>query len=278
MGNIVFLASYPKSGNTWLRLFLLNLYSDSDEPVPLDLVSERTTADNTEIWYTKVDKRDPASWTLADIARLRHDVQRYIAAQTPDTAFVKTHAALAPMAGLPPLAPEVTLGAICIVRNPLDIAPSYARHSAIPIDNIINVMERADYVPPRAKGVLPYLQGGWSQNVASWTREKNRRIHVLRYEDMVTQPRSVFGSVARFLGLDIAPERLERAIANSDINLLRTMEARDGFAERPDETTPFFGGGGVDAWRRDLSEAQARRIVARHRVQMARFGYLPDGW
>ena len=60
MGNLVLLASYPKSGNTWLRIFLLNLYSDDDAPVPLAVAAERTAADNSEGWYTEVDSGDPA--------------------------------------------------------------------------------------------------------------------------------------------------------------------------------------------------------------------------
>ena len=60
MGNIVFLASYPKSGNTWLRVFLLNLFANSSKPVPPGHVSGLVTGDNSRNWYTALDPSDPA--------------------------------------------------------------------------------------------------------------------------------------------------------------------------------------------------------------------------
>ena len=104
------------------------------------------------------------------------------------------------------------------------------------------------------------------------------RIHVMRYEDMVADPLAAFGGLTRFLQLEVTPERLERAVANSSIDTLRDLEDKEGFHEQSREGVRFFGQGGVDAWKRDLPEAQARRIVERHRAQMARFNYVPAGW
>ena len=278
MGNIVFLASYPKSGNTWLRVFLINLFANAREPLPPGHASGLTTSDNTERWYTDVDDSDPAGWTRAHVALLRHKVQRELASRTNHTIFIKTHAALLPMEGVPPFAPDVLAGAVYIVRNPLDIAPSYARHNQLAIERTVNVMNQNDFITARRGGLMEYLQGGWSQNVLSWTRAPNPRIHVMRYEDMVADPIAAFGGLTRFLQLEVTPERLERAVAHSSIDTQRDLEDREGFHEQSREGVRFFGQGGVDAWKRDLPEDQARRIVERHRAQMARFNYVPAGW
>ena len=276
MGNIIFLASYPKSGNTWLRVFLINLFANARRPLAPGRASDLSTADNTEYWYTAVDSSDPATWTRAHVARLRHKMQRELASRTDDTIFIKSHAALLPMEGVPPFAPDVLAGAVYIVRNPLDIAPSYARHNQLAIHRTVNVMNQNNFITARRGGLMEYLQGGWSQNVLSWTRAPNPRIHVMRYEDMVADPLAAFAGLTRFLEIDVAAERLERAIANSDIAGLRRQEQEEGFIERPHKDVPFFGPGLVGAGRESLSTEQIARICARHRAQMARFGYLPE--
>lgn len=276
MGNLLLLASYPKSGNTWTRIFLVNLFTNSKTPVSLAEIGKLSTGDTAAEWYRAIDPSDDATWSLEHVARLRQPAQRHVAGLGPDTIFMKTHAALLPMSGVPPFAQDVLSGAIYIVRNPLDIAQSYARHNGTTIDQTIEVMAREGYVTRRFRELLPYLQGDWSQNVKSWTHQRHPRIHVMRYEDMVADPVAVFGGLTRFLGLEVPAERLERAIAHSDIENLRSLERQEGFAERPSDERQFFGGGGVGAWRRELTPEQAQRIVARHGEQMARFGYLPD--
>lgn len=278
MGKLLFLASYPKSGNTWLRLLLANLFTNAKDGVSLDDVNLISVNDNLIDFYKTIDEKSLASLTAADVAKLRHNAQRHIATLKPDTTFVKTHAALMPMAGVPPFASDVLAGAIYIVRNPLDIVPSYARHLDLSIDDAIHAVGLRDFVAPRYKYLLEYLQGSWGQNVGSWTTKPHPQILLLRYEDIVTDPISTFGSVVKFLGLDTPQERLERAIAHCDIDRLREKEKTEGFIEHVAKKGQFFGQGGVDAWRRELTEQQARRVVAQNRVQMERFGYIPEGW
>ena len=276
MGSNLLLASYPKSGNTWVRVFLVNLFANAREPLPLAEIGRLSTGDNVAAWYRAIDPSDDAAWSNTHIARLRHDVQRHVAGRSPDTVFLKTHAALLPMEGVPPFAPDVLAGAVYIVRNPLDVAVSYARHSGVSLDGAIATMEHNNYTPARFGELLPYLQGGWSQNVASWTMQPHPRIHVMRYEDMVADPPKAFAGLTRFLEIEVAAERLERAIANSDIAGLRRQEQAEGFIERPNKDVPFFGPGLVGAGKDTLTTEQIARICARHRAQMARFGYLPD--
>lgn len=286
MPGIVYLASYPKSGNTWLRIFLANLFANRIEPILPSQASCFSTSDVAMVWYRQLDARDPVLWTTPEVAAMRHRVQARIAGLVPDTAFMKTHAALLPMAGTPPFAPDLMAGAICIVRNPLDVAPSYARHSKVATERMVETMGTPDFMLTRSADEVEYLLGGWSQHVASWTAQAHPRLHVVRYEDMVASPHESFGGICRFLGLEVAGERFDRALANSALPVLRELESRDAEFGRSgqknlfgkDGEQAFFGRGGVGAWKRDLSEEEARIIVARHRVQMARFGYVPEGW
>ena len=85
-----------------------------------------------------------------------------------------------------------------------------------------------------------------------------------------------FASLIRFLDIDVPAERLERAIANSDIAGLRRQEQGEGFVERPNKDVPFFGPGLVGTGKESLTKEQIARICASHRTPMAHFGYLPE--
>jgi hypothetical protein len=99
----------------------------------------------------------------------------------------------------------------------------------------------------------------------------------VRYEDLLADPRKGFAGVVDFLGLKPPDWRFETAIANASFKVLAAQEKADGFAERSPHQAKFFRSGRAGAWRRKLTRAQITRIVADHRDQMARFGYLPDG-
>ena len=138
-------------------------------------------------------------------------------------------------------------------------------------------MSTPGHMLPRTDDLTEFVQGGWSQNVASWTARPNPAIHVVRYEDMLDDTEATFDKVCRFLTLDVTPESLSRAVSHSDISVLRRLEDEGGFHERTKKQARFFGDGRSGGWRDVLSEQQVARLVERHRVQMARFGYVPDG-
>ena len=119
--------------------------------------------------------------------------------------------------------------------------------------------------------------GTWSEHVESWTTQPAATIHVMRYEDMLERPRASFGGLVKFLGLDVPPRRIEKAIRLSSFRVLKDQEQRGGFRERPPRMASFFREGKAGQWTKILSEAQVRAIVDANREQMARFGYLPPG-
>jgi hypothetical protein len=210
------------------------------------------------------------------VARLRSGAQQKLAAYFNPTGFVKTHCALMMWHGHPLIDMALTAGAIYLVRNPLDIVASYASHSGKSLDGIIDVMNEAGYVTPGADEQVPQLLGSWSQNVKSWTAHPNPALHVMRYEDMVADPTAAFGGLARFLGVNPPPERLNRALEYSSFDNMKQAETEAGFKEKSEFQASFFRGGRIGGWRDELTTAQARRIVDANREQMQRFGYVPE--
>ena len=95
MSKIIWLASYPKSGNTWMRAFLHNLLRDPAESYDINKITDLSTGDSVIDWHKKVlAPRPPQDWSAQDIADARGEVQRLIVQSSPDNVFVTTHNAM----------------------------------------------------------------------------------------------------------------------------------------------------------------------------------------
>ncbi|QIG50320.1 sulfotransferase domain-containing protein [Nordella sp. HKS 07] len=273
---IVWIASYPKSGNTWTRAFLHNLIKivtgDGDGAQKINEMNEYSTWDiSAEIYQEFLDK-DPREADRAEIAQ----VQEKIAEQTDGLSFVKTHNALTMDRGFPTINSAVTSGAIYIVRNPLDVAISYAHHMGRSIDHAIEFMAKPSLETSVTEKSVYEVYGSWSEHVLSWTRKPNRAVHVMRYEDMIADPSATFGKLARHLLMVPTAAQLAEATDRSSFDRLQKQEAEEGFTERPKVSKQFFREGKTGQWKTALTPRQVRRIVTAHEAQMARFGYLPE--
>ncbi len=278
MGNIVWLASYPKSGNTWLRAFIANLIANRTEAVALAELPRYGDLEARPDLFSQLAGRPNTELDFAQISELRPRVHEMIAAAAPKTVFVKTHNLAGSHDGHPLHNPAVSAGAIYVVRNPLDVALSMSHHFAIGIDEAIAFMANPDAALENSDLFVTQFLGTWSQHVASWTALEGPRILIVRYEDLIEKPAKTFGKIARLIGLDQDRPRIERAIAHSSFASLARMEKRDGFVEVPIKGKQFFRAGRVHQWREALSREQVGRVVADHRDVMSRMRYLPAGY
>jgi hypothetical protein len=278
MGNIVWLASYPKSGNTWLRAFLANLIANRPGPVPLAELPRYAEQDARPELFTSIAGQPSTEMDFAQLCALRPRVHAAIAAAAPKTVFVKTHSMAGSHDSVPLHNPDVSAGAICVVRNPLDVVISMSHHFGIGLDAAIDYLGNDDAATENSDLFVSEFLGSWSAHVKSWADMEGPRILVLRYEDLIEKPLKGFTKIARFVGLDADRKRVERAIAHASFGSLSTLEKRDGFAEVPIKGKHFFRAGRINQWRDILSRQQLTDIIARHREQMARFRYVPTGY
>ncbi len=275
MGAIVWLASYPKSGNTWMRAFLHNLLRNPDQPVPINQLDRFSLGDSHRFWYAEVANKPLEQLTDAEIIALKPAAHRRMTQAFPDSVFVKTHNRLGRAYGHPLITPDCTAGAIYMLRNPLDVAVSMAHHYAVGLDQAIAMLNDPNLAPAGTDLIIPQFLGDWSSHVKSWTATPGAEPKVVRYEDMLARPVETFGAVAGFLGLTPPRERLDKAIAFSSFKVLRAQEATGGFKERTIGEEYFFRAGQAGQWRDRLSHRQIDAVVGAHAGEMGRYDYLP---
>ena len=274
--SIVWLASYPKSGNTWLRIFLANYLANCSEPLSINQVHRFGMGDSILKTYNLVAGRQ-IDHTDANLSlKLRDGVLRGIVANNADVNFVKTHNTRAPVFGHEMIPDKYTRSAIYIVRNPLDMLLSYARHFAMsPEDAVESINSSENANAPDHTTVWQYL-GSWSDHVKSWTQGTPYPVLTLRYEDMLDTPQDTFGQALDFIGLKPEPERLDKAIRFSSFDELTKQEAQSGFTEKSPFSEKFFAKGQSGQWKDDLPQALVDRVRRTHKRMMKKHGYYND--
>lgn len=273
--NIVWLASYPKSGNTWVRALLANYLLGRDAPVPINEIHQIALGDALLGAYQRVAR---APFDPADERRtlsLRTAVLEALAGKEDRTRILKTHNQNVTLGGVRLIPPHLTRLAIYVVRNPLDLVLSYADHYGMPLAVAAEAISApANRIVPDATNVTQYL-GTWSDHVKSWTRERAFPLVTVRYEDMKADPAGAFREILRRLGAPIDEARLERAVEFSSFGELRRQEDKAGFRERSRHAERFFRSGEAGQWAEKLPEKLVERISTEHGTVMKRFGYLP---
>ncbi len=275
MGRLVWIASYPKSGSTWVRAFLHNYIGAPERPYDINSLMDLSTGESGAQRYQAFDPRPASDYSIADVMRMRPLVHKAMAAAKSGLVFVKTHNASLLVEGVPLITPEVTAGAIYLVRDPRDVAVSFSYHLGLSIDRTIGFMADTEAATGGTDDKVYERLSSWSAHVHFWTRHASERLRVMRYEDMSADPQASFGGLVGFLGRPGPVARLERAIAFSAFDVLADQERAAGFVEQPSVSFgAFFRSGQAGRWREALTPAQAARIERDHGAVMGRFGYV----
>lgn len=169
MGAIVWLASYPKSGNTWLRAVLHNLLRNPDRPIHINELDRFSLGDSHRFWYAEVSEGPLDALSDAEIFALKPAAHRRMTEAFPDSVFVKTHNRLGQAYGHPLITLDCTAGAIYVLRNPLDVVISMAHHYAVGLDQSIAMLNDLNLAPAGTDLIIPQVLGDWSGHVKSWT-------------------------------------------------------------------------------------------------------------
>ncbi|WP_071794812.1 sulfotransferase domain-containing protein [Francisella hispaniensis] len=272
----VWLASYPKSGNTWFRIFLTNYINNSDTPASINDL-ERTpiassrwhfdqlySIDSADLYFDEIDNMRPA---LYDSWKENESMQ-----------FHKVHDAYTYIENEPLLGNPVDQAAIYLIRNPLDVAISFAHHSGYEdINKIIKEMADDDFTLCGTDKTMPnqlrQKHLSWSNHVKSWEDAPIDKLF-LRYEDMVANPIKEFTKAIVFLGMELDQARLEKAVEFSSFENLKKQEQENGFQEKAPNAKSFFRKGKVSDYLEALTQEQIDQITQDHKEVMLKYGFI----
>ena len=277
MNQITLIASYPKSGNTWLRVILCNLLSKGDDPVSINNIFipwglSRNTLEN----LLGIDTSDLTSGELTRL--IPYAIHKFASDESIFQPFIKTHSRY-PLWDVDHsrFPHHILNGVVYLIRNPLDICVSLSFHSAISIDRAIANMEDRNFTffagKNRPRTNLSESVSCWSNNVDSWVSQDVLPVLFVRYEDMRSNPFKSVSRILDFCSIEVTYAQIKQAILFSEIDRLREEENTSGFVEKDSKSDSFFRKGLVGDCANHLTHTQIARIVSKHGTIMSRFGY-----
>lgn len=276
---IIWLASYPKSGNTWVRLFLNSLVFTSDAFVNINDI-------RLEQFPTKKYFKDITN----NVDDLTEFIQNCNYAQSKlnldnKIKFFKTHNGLWKIGQHRFTDKENTLGVIHIVRDPRNVVTSIKNHY-----NYRTYEEALNFIKDENKILgkigsekeedLPTIVSSWKLHYKSWKNlgGLDSKYILIKYEDLIKDPIREFKKITSFIEkiskITFDEKNILKAIENTKFDNLKRQEELKGFKESPKNSIKFFHLGPKNDWQNILDKKIKDDIEISFRNEMQDLGYL----
>ena len=243
-----------------MRSLLAHYFMPKGAAPDINNLRQFTTGDSRADFFAAAAGGKYRAESIEDWVRVRQKALRLIAGSKPNHHFVKTHCQAIEFMGEPLIPNAVTAAAIYILRNPFDVALSYARHTSSDVATAIERMGARDNIMGSPQHLYDVL-GRWDDHIHTWVDANGLAVHLVRYEDLLTKPGLTMRQLLDgFLKVKVDAPKLAYAIKSTSFEAMRRQEAELGFRERPEGMTQFFAKGQAGAWRDEMTAAQVARI------------------
>jgi len=263
---IIWIPSYPKSGNTYLRSFLSSYYYSTKGKFDFSLLLNINQFPSLRYSNTK-------SYTHVDAAKNWINNQKKFFAKE-KLFFLKTHNSLEEYFGYKFTKSSEALGAIYIVRDPRNIISSMCNHYSMNFNEAYNKMidQNASLSLKNSDGDLSNFSflGSWSNHYRSWKNNFEFRTLIIKYEDLEKDAHSVFWKTLTFIeelkgkNEPINKKKFENSINSTNFSILKQQEKLHGFKEslsyKKDNKTNFFNLGFKNKWEKILPNEISDKI------------------
>ena len=278
---IIWLASYPKSGNTWVRHFLASLIYSNQGKNGLDKLG-------FILQYPKKDQFERLVSDLNDFNQIRKNwirSQNIINSDNKIKIF-KTHHSLSTLNEDNFTNEENTLGAIYIVRDPRNVISSILYHF-----NLTNIEEALNFLKDEKKFIgnlknktnypLLTLIGSWKSNYNSW-KHIGKNFLLVKYEDLILNPNNEFKRIAnhisKLINIKFSEEQIKQSVEESSFKNLSNLEDKNGFVESikssENKKKKFFNLGPKNNWKEILDKKYVKEIENSFNSEMKELGYI----
>ena len=275
---IIWIASYPKSGNTWIRSFLSSYIYTNNGTFNFNLLNKIDQFPLLK-YYNKINLYPK---NLSEAAQDWVTAQQVINLDN-KIHFMKTHNAMCTINGNPFTNKENSLGAIYIVRDPRDILISYSNFLNMNYSETLNELTRNNNTSflndtVDTKNIVGSLIGSWSENFNSWEKYNLTKKIIIRYEDLISNPYETFLKIITYLnnlyGLEINKKKIQMSIESTQFVNLQNLEKRNMFFEKSKNTKVFFREGKIKQWEKKLDIKIINKIKEKFSKEMIKLGYL----
>ena len=282
---IIWITSYPKSGNTWVRSIVASLLYTAEGIFNFDLfklIAQFDKKTNYEFIQTLSDNDyKKFNKDLACISKYWIEAQKRIINSkklNPVYNIFKTHSAnLYLNNNNRYTSEETTSGFIYIIRDPRDVVVSFSKHLNKNIDDTISVMTSNEAVTIPSDTRTLTLISSWNMHYESWNTLKTPFL-ILKYEDLLKNIEFEVKKIIEFLGklLEInvkdLNKKLDGVCKTTNINKFIEYENKFGFDEAT-KNQKFFSKIQSNS-KKELSIGQTKTIEEKFYKIMKEFSYI----
>ena len=267
MKNIVWIASYPKSGNTWIRSIISSAIFGK---LNLDKLSFQIASFSNSL--ESVLKFDRQLTSKGEVRKYWKKSQEQICKNLGSRKiFLKTHNLAANYDGEFFPNNKCTYKAIYIVRDPRDVSISFSYHYNVNlVEAVNNLLDENRFLVDEKNFSKNEFLSSWENHVNSWKYCEFPVLYI-RYEDLLKDPKTIYLKLFDFL--KIRPViSLKEILYQTDFQNLQKLEEKHGFNESP-RSERFFRKGISGSWR-DVDNSVFKKLVHNFKNSMRKFSYL----
>jgi hypothetical protein len=282
---IIWLASYPKSGNTYVRAFLSAYYFSENGQFDFSQISKIEQFPHEKFFKQEVN-------SITDASKQWVPIQREIN-KDKKIRFFKTHSFLGNYQNNEFTSPETTLGAVYIVRDPRNVLTSIKNHYSFDDDNALKMISdktRSLMSNNGSHASLTFISS-WAENYLSWFRDNRFRRLFIKYEDLIANKYETFRDIIVFTNTlmnrveGVDKSKLQKAIETTNFDILKKKEISETFDGsqssfknwrkfHSENKNLFFNLGPENNWKKNLKTEISNKIEVGFEKEMKRLGYL----
>jgi len=282
---IIWLASYPKSGNTYVRAFLSAYYFSENGQFNFSQISNIDQFPHEKFFKQRVNSISEASKQWVTIQREINKDKKI--------RFFKTHSFLGNYQNNEFTSPETTLGAVYIVRDPRNVLTSLKNHYSFDDDKALEMITDKSRSLMSNNGSHASLNfiSSWAENYISWFKDGRFRRLFIKYEDLITNKYETFRDIIVFTNTlmnrveGVDKSKLQKAIETTNFNVLKKKEISETFDGsqssfkswrkfHSENKNLFFNLGPENNWKKILKTKISNKIEISFEKEMKKLGYL----